>query len=273
MSTRFLALIVVYGTDPVDTTSLQTLLANEFDRGRRRILVWDNSPTPKADAKQLQRAGLLYRSTPENLGLSIIYNRVIAQELRPDEHLLLLDQDTVLPATYLANADAAIRQHPDIDLFLPMIRANGNWVSPLDYYLGWGRYWPAPREGRMKSGRICAINSGMVIAARYLQEDGRRQIYDELLRFYGTDTQFMLDYSDRRDELVVLDARLEHDLSFFSDSVQERARKFAEMRAAYRQIYVRRPLAQRLGVAAVMTAISLLYACRYRSLRFLRRQT
>lgn len=270
MSTRFLALIVVYGTEPGRTSSLQTLLANKFDRDRLRILLWDNSPDPKANAEELQRAGLLYRSTPENLGLSRIYNRVIAEDLRAGEYLLLLDQDTVLPADFLAIADKAIEQHPDIDLFLPMIQANGNWVSPLDYCLGWGRYWPSPRDGRMKSARVCAINSGMVISGRYLEG---RQVYDEQLRFYGTDTQFMLDYADRRDELVVLDVQLAHDLSFFSDTVAQRARKFAVMRAAYRQIYAGRPLAQRIGVALVMTAVSLLYALRYRSYSFLRRET
>ncbi len=270
MSTRFLALIVVYGTEPVRTSSLQTLLANKFDRNCLRILVWDNSPHPKANAEELQRVGLLYRSTPENLGLSTIYNRVIAENLCTGEHLLLLDQDTVLPAGFLATAERTIGQHPDIDLFLPMIQANGNWVSPLDYCLGWGRYWTAPRHGRMKSARVCAINSGMVISARYLQG---RQVYDEQLRFYGTDTQFMLDYADHRDELVVLDVQLAHDLSFFSDTVEQRARKFAVMRAAYRQIYSRRPLAQRLGVASIMIAISFLYAWRYRSHSFLKRET
>lgn len=269
MSVQFLALIVVYGTDPVRTSSLQTLLANEFDRNRLRTLVWDNSPHPKAKVEELQRAGVLYRSTPENLGLSRIYNCVIAEDLVAGEHLLLLDQDTVLPVDFLPTVEAAIGQHPDIDLFLPMIQANGNWVSPLDYFLGWGRYWSAPRSGRMKSAHVCAINSGMVIAARYLKG---RQVYDERLRFYGTDTQFMLDYADCRNELVVLNTQLVHDLSFFSDPVEERVRKFAVMRAANTQIYASRPLLLRLGAACILAAVSWLYALRYRSCSFLKRK-
>lgn len=271
MSIQFLALIVVYGKDPVRTESLETLLANNFDRKRLRILIWDNSPHPKGDFEEFQRAGVLYRSTPENLGLSNIYNRVIAEDLVAGEHLLLLDQDTVLPLDFLVTAETAIELYADIDLFLPMVQANGNWVSPLDYFLGWGRYWSAPLSGRIKSVRVCGINSGMVISARYLQSMVQ-PVYDERLRFYGTDTQFMLDYADRRAELVVLDVQLMHDLSFFSETVQQRALKFAVMRAAYRQIYERRSLLQRFGVAVVMAMVSLLYAWRYRSSSFLRRQ-
>ncbi|MDC8784105.1 hypothetical protein [Roseateles koreensis] len=265
---RVLALVVVYGADPLKTTSLCTLLATDFPRSNLRILVWDNSPSPLNNIAPLTDAGVAYRSTPENLGLSVIYNHVIKTDLQDGEHLLLLDQDTTLPTNFLARCDAAVRQHPDIALFLPMIRANSNWVSPLSYALGWGRYWPAPKAGRMSSRKICAINSGMLISSTYLKEACPG--YDERLRFYGTDTQFMLDYMDRCAELVVLDLHLEHDLSFFSDSVQNRAEKFNTMRAAYRYIYEGRPIWQRFGVAMVMQLVSITYAVRYRELAFLR---
>lgn len=266
MCIRFLALIVVYGLDPVKTSSLQTLLANVFDRERLRILVWDNSPIPTFDADNLQQTGIVYRSTPENIGLSRIYNYVIANELRDGEYLLLLDQDTVLPVSFLTIVNDAIKQHSDIDLFLPMIKVNSNWVSPQNYYLGWGRYWKNPRIGRMKSAHIFAINSGMVISSRYLL--GRR-VYDEHLSFYGTDTQFMLDYAERRHELVVLNVNLNHDLSFFSESIENRAKKFAVMKAANKHIYSSRSLFKRFGSFVIISIISFIYAWRYRSIKFL----
>lgn len=270
MNLRLLALVVVYGTDPMATTSLRTLLATNFPRDRLRVLVWDNSPQPATNRAALMPVDVDYRSTPENLGLSVIYNRVITGHLHDDEHLLLLDQDTTLPVDFLTVCNAAVTQHPDIDLFLPMIRANRRWVSPLTYAMGWGRYWSTPRVGRMTSHQVCAINSGMLISAAYLKGDCPG--YDERLRFYGTDTQFMLDYMDRRRELITLDLRLEHDLSFFSDPGENRASKFNAMRAAYRYIYEGRPVWQRLGVALVMWLVSLLYAVRHRELAFLRSQ-
>lgn len=268
MSLHVLALVVVYGTDPMQTSSLQTLLKVDFPRDRLRILVWDNSPHRLTDLTPLSREGIAYRSTTENLGLSVIYNRAISDHLQGNEHLLLLDQDTTLPANALAVCELAVREHPGIDLFLPMIRANGRWASPLTYVMGWGRCWKTPRVGRMSARRVCAINSGMLIAAQYLK--GEYAGYDERLRFYGTDTQFMLDYMDNRPELVVLNLQLDHDLSFFSNQEQNRAAKFNDMRAAYRQIYEARPAWQRLGVALVMNLVSLVYAVRYRELGFMR---
>jgi hypothetical protein len=262
MSMRVLALVIVYGTAPLQTTSLQTLLASKFDHSRLRILVWDNSKAPAPHAEELDALGVGYVSTPDNLALSMIYNRVIANHLQQGEHLLLLDQDSKLPPDFLSCCDATVTQNDDVDLFLPMIHANGNWVSPLTYIAGWGRYWKEPRVGRMPARETCAINSGMLISSRYLK--GEFPGYDERLRFYGTDTQFMLDYMDRRRELVVLDVRFDHDLSFFSDHGADRAGKFRTMRAAYRHIYEGRPIWQRCGVATVMVLVSLVYAIRLR---------
>lgn len=268
MNMRVLALVVVYGTAPSQTTSLQTLLASKFDRSNLRILVWDNSKTPASDAKALAAADVHYVSTPQNLGLSTIYNRVIAEHLQAGEHLLLLDQDSTLPPDFLHSCTSAVMQHPDVDLFLPMIRANGNWVSPLSYLAGWGRYWKQPRVGRMRSRGVCAINSGMLISSRYLKGDCPG--YDERLRFYGTDTQFMLDYMDHRRELVVLEVHLDHDLSFFSASNADRAGTFRSIRAANLQIYRNRPFWKRFSVASIMLLASIVYAIRFRNLAFLR---
>ncbi len=268
MSLHVLALVVVYGADPMETSTLQTLLETDFPKDRLSILVWDNSPHTLTDLTPLTQAGVTYLSTTDNLGLSVIYNRVIANYLQDGQYLLLLDQDSTLPPDFLAQCETAVRQHPEIDLFLPMIRANGRWASPLTYVMGWGRYWKAPRVGRMSALRVSAINSGMLISSVYLKGDCPG--YDERLRFYGTDTQFMLDYMDSRRALVVLDVQLKHDLSFFSDPVQNRAAKFNAMRSAYRHIYALRPVWQRLGVTLVMYLVSLVYAIRYRELGFLR---
>jgi hypothetical protein len=90
MSMRVLALVIVYGTAPLQTTSLQTLLASKFDHSRLRILVWDNSKAPAPHAEELDALGVGYVSTPDNLALSMIYNRVIANHLQQGEHLLHL---------------------------------------------------------------------------------------------------------------------------------------------------------------------------------------
>lgn len=247
---------------------MQSLLRCNGGDCELRVLIWDNSPYSQAFDPATPGIEASYISTPENLGLSTIYNRVIRDHLLPGEHLLLLDQDTGLPTTFLTTVAAAVEANPTLDLFLPMIRANERWASPVTYACGWGRAWTTPKHGNISSHQVCAINSGMIISSAYLH--GTFPGYDERLRFYGTDTQFMLDYMDRRPVLHVLDATLSHDLSFFSGSSSDRASKFAAMRAAYRFIYARRPALQKIAVTLVMMLVSIRYAVRYRDLEFLR---
>ncbi len=268
MSAELLALIVVYGCEPNDTPSLRSLVLCESSEWKLRIIVWDNSPQPHGvNWTALGQTGT-YISTPDNLGLSAIYNWVVRQHLQVGEHLLLLDQDSELPVDYLEKAAAAIVAHPEVDLFLPMVRANGRWVSPVTYLCGWGRQWRSDAMGSMQSKQVCAINSGMIISSSYLL--GSFPVYDERLRFYGTDTQFMLDYMDRRSRLFVIDSVIMHDLSFFSGPLAKRVEKFAAMRAAYHFIYERRPLIQRIAVKLVMFAVSIRYSILHRDLTFLR---
>lgn len=263
-----LALIVVYGCDPIDTPSVRSLVQCASGGCELRIIVWDNSPQPHdVDWKALGQAGA-YISTPDNIGLSTIYNRVIGEHLQVGEHLLLLDQDSELPTDFLEKATAAIAVNPKIDLFLPMVRANGRWASPVSYLCGWGRQWRSDAVGSMSSKRVCAINSGMIISSSYLL--GAFPGYDERLCFYGTDTQFMLDYMDRRPSLVVFDSVIRHDLSFFSGPSAKQAEKFIAMRTAYYFIYEHRPRIQRVAVKLVMLAVSILYAIRHRDIAFLR---
>lgn len=267
MSLSFLAVVVVYGSKPVETPSLLSLANCRLERCRLRTIVWDNSPF--GDGVDLSALGLCgeYVATPTNLSLSTIYNHVVSCHLRPGEYLLLLDQDTVLPNDYLLKAQAAISAHPDVDLFLPMVWANGRWASPVTYLCGWGKQWGSRQVGEITSNRISAINSGMIISDTYLL--GSFPIYDERLRFYGTDTQFMLDYMDRRRSLCMMDTVIDHDLSYFSAASSTRASKFAVMKAAYDVIYEKRPWIQRVAVRLMMLAVSLRYALKYRDLAFL----
>lgn len=268
MTTRLLALIVVYGIAAERSPSLASLAASRRDRAALRVVVWDNSADPRGLDPRSFELPVEYVSTPDNLGLSTIYNRVIRERLRPDEHLLLLDQDTQLPVDFLDVAATAIAAHPDIDLFLPWVRASGRWASPVSYLLGWGWRRASRAVGTIASRRLCAINSGMIASASYLQGDFPG--YDERLRFYGTDTQFMLDYSDRRPTLCLLDAVIEHDLSFYSSTIAGRASKFVAMKSAYRFIYERRSHMQRFAVRLVMLVASIRYALAYRNAGFLK---
>lgn len=272
MRNEVLALIVVYGQTPIKTISFQTLAATQKASVKVRLVIWDNSPKPHhtSEPLTLHFEQAHYISTPENLGLSTIYNKVIDQHLRHNEFLLLLDQDSAIPIDFFEQFSQHSSQHPEIDLFLPTIRANGRLVSPLPYFYGWGKYWKTPRIGIQPSQFRCAINSGMMITGKYLKGDFLG--YDERLRFYGTDTQFMVSYARSRKTFFIMDTIIDHDLSFFGATSKNKASKFLEMKSAYMWIYEKLPFHQRALNIIVMNLVSIVYALKHKSLSFLKKK-
>ena len=268
MKTSVLALVVTYDTVPSQSPAISSLGRISKKDIALRTLIWDNSPQQLRDSLSEGDWGETSRvHTPENLGLSAIYNEVIASWLKPDEHLLLLDQDTLLPDNFFEAAAEAIAANPSVKLFLPMVRAHERWVSPLYAAVGWGRYWKQPRVGLRPSRHLGAINSGMIISAHYLQ--GPFGGYDRDLRFYGTDTFFMLEYRRQNQWAYVLDTVIHHDLSFYSTSTPEKISKFRAMRSANVICYRRTAWPVRLAVRSLMTCAALVYSFRYRNLGFL----
>lgn len=263
-----LALVVIYGTIPSYSPAITSLGALSKKSISLRTLVWDNSPQKLNDSLRGGDWGEInWVHTPENRGLSAIYNAVIADWLKADEYLLLLDQDTLLPETFFEAAAGAITSNPTVNLFLPMVRAHERWVSPLYAAVGWGRYWKQPRVGLQSSRYLGAINSGMIISAHFLQ--GAFSGYARDLQFYGTDTFFMLAYRRQHKWACVLDAVIHHDLSFYSTSTQEKVRKFRVMRDANVICYRETAWPVRLAVRSLMTCVAVLYSFRYRNIGFL----
>lgn len=259
----------MYGTVPSQSPAITSLGSISKKGIALRTLIWDNTARQLRDSLPEGDWGeTSWVHTPENLGLSAIYNEVIATWLRPDEHLLLLDQDTLLPDNFFEAAAEAIPANPSVNLFLPMVRAHDRWVSPLYAAVGWGRYWKEPRIGLQPSRHLGAINSGMIISAHYLQ--GAFSGYAGDLQFYGTDTFFMLAYRRQNKWAFVLDAVIHHDLSFYSTSTPEKIKKFRVMRNANVVCYRGSPWPVRLAVRSLMTCAAVVYSFRYRSIGFLR---
>lgn len=268
MKASVLALVVMYGVKPSQSPAIASLGRISKVGITLSTLVWDNSPEKLEDLLPEGDWGeTSWVHTPENLGLSAIYNEVIANWLKEGEHLLLLDQDTVLPENFFETASEAIIANPSVNLFLPMVRAHERWVSPQYAAVGWGRSWKQPRVGLQPSRHLGAINSGMIISSDYLR--GLFGGYDRDLRFYGTDTFFMLEYRRQNSWVFVLDAVVLHDLSFYSTSTSGKISRFRAMRTANIICYRRTAWPVRLAVLGLMACASLVYSFKYRSLGFL----
>lgn len=206
---KFLILIVVYECKVKESLSYISLLKSSEYLSNSKLILWDNSPSIQSintdNISSLQQAEYIH--TPENMSLSKIYNRVI-QENEEYDYMIILDQDSSFSSDYFEKLNSAITKHPSINLFLPLIKSEQTIVSPGDYKIFKGSYWKKERYGIIDAKNILAINSGMVINFNYLKNIYKG--YDERLRFYGTDTFFILEYAEDNDFLFVIDYVFKH---------------------------------------------------------------
>jgi len=206
---KFLILIVLYECKVKESLSYISLLKSSEYLSESRLILWDNSPSIQSidtdNISFLQQAEYIH--SPENMSLSKIYNCVI-QENEEYDYMIILDQDSSFSSDYLEKLNSAIIKHPSINLFLPLIKSEQTIVSPGDYKIFKGSYWKKERYGIIDAKNILAINSGMVINFNYLKNIYKG--YDERLRFYGTDTSFMLKYPEDNDFLFVIDYVFKH---------------------------------------------------------------
>ena len=206
---KFLILIVLYECKVKESLSYISLLKSSEYLSESRLILWDNSPSIQSidtdNISFLQQAEYIH--SPENMSLSKIYNCVI-QENEEYDYMIILDQDSSFSSDYLEKLNSAIIKHPSINLFLPLIKSEQTIVSPGDYKIFKGSYWKKEKYGIINAKNILAINSGMVINFNYLKNIYKG--YDERLRFYGTDTSFMLKYPEDNDFLFVIDYVFKH---------------------------------------------------------------
>lgn len=179
-------------------------LANSF-----HIHVWDNSSVDRSNdvADFFGAVGIEYEytSTPENLYLSKIYNKCAALPVS-DEYLMILDHDTHVTGAYLREA---LRHEIDgYHLILPRVYSTCRLISPAVRYYCKGRLLNSMRPGHADSKNLLAINSGMIINYSVFE----KFTYHSDLRFYGTDTWFMVNYERYFTSVMIMESELNHSL-------------------------------------------------------------
>lgn len=187
--TRLLAVIVIYRMQPLDSSTLQTLLASVENTSPGnldlKILVWDNTPGGQEIGELPSR--ISYESAPHNPGLAQAYNQALEQaEAEGYEWLLTLDQDSCLPVDFLAKiADLTRKLSPDktIGAIVPQVIADGRIVSPFRFIFGVPCWFGSGFVGTSKRAAYAA-NSGSTLRVCALREMG------------GYDPMFPLDLSD-----------------------------------------------------------------------------
>lgn len=263
-------LVVLYKQEPLDSRTVQCIFEfSELVSVGTRVILWDNGPS-RAEfiPKSGNRISVEYVHTPENLSLSVIYNRV-ASSLPHDGVLVVLDQDTELSAEYFQDMAIALNVHLDIGLFLPLVRSSnsGILVSPGTRQWIKGKYWENERIGVISSKDILAVASGMVIRASLLGPEGIR--FDERLNLYMIDSKFLIDYEKHFVSLVVVRCVVMHgDSSEESEAVERKLFRFRNRMRAGNIVYGE-SWSQWIMYQAYWVWSMIRHALHYRDARFL----
>lgn len=272
----YLITIVLYNKNPEDSSTINSLsrLTTEI-KNTLRIIVWDNSPMPFNDSQRntlsnkLNGINTIYRhNNGENMPLSRIYNLTI-KELQNNECLVILDDDSEFDNQFFEKATTAILKHDDIDLFLPIVHTSDNIVSPAYMYLFKGHYFKSVKPGIMTTKNTTAINSGMIIRARYLKHDFEG--YDENIKFYFTDNDFMSKYDASHQSLVVIDYHMHHTLNFYQrgEEFSKKKARFKDLRHSFLILMRRKGIAIYLITVLYMFIYSIKFAIIHKDIRYI----
>jgi hypothetical protein len=234
-----------------------------------QLLVYDNSPTPVGHPGSGPYPGwdIHYVHDPSNPGVSRAYlegARMAAR--RAKQWLLLLDQDTRFPPDSLVRYSAAIRQHPEVRLFAPILRSGDRIVSPCMYRLKLGFSLARIRPGARSLAGLSVLNSGMCVAVEdYLAVGG----HDVRIALDFADHEFIERFKRRRDRFVVVDTECGH--GFFGATPQTTASQLARFQFYCRGAkYSSEGLIDGFLTAGVVGARACLLSLRHGSLGFLR---
>lgn len=208
------AVVVIYNValeECATFRSLNTALENmdeELD-----VFVYDNSPEPQFSwaNKMLNRCRVHYVHDAQNPGVSKAYNKGAEYARQKEKNwILLLDDDTWLPSDGLKSYLAAIDQHIDQKLFVPVVVSKGIIISPSRFLFKRGFHVSRVTKGINSLKGKAPINSGMLIETELFFSSGG---YTESIRLDFTDFDFRDRYSRVISTFVVTDIEVQHELS------------------------------------------------------------
>lgn len=263
-------LVVLY-RKALEEASTITSLAKVSGASRLSLHVRDNSEERQISESDRLELSKHFRDVVidwdgDNRSLSKVYNDA-TESISDHDWLVILDDDTHLPANYIDSITEAENCGGNADLALPIVKCESLIVSPGRYIFVKGKHWAQERRGLVPSADVVAVASGMAIRRRYLTE--YRRPFDERLSFYGIDTRFCLDYRVRRDAVFVTSATLDHDSALWKpQSQQERVRRFRLLRGSWRTIH-RDNFIERAAVTVLAVLTSIKRTVAERDLRYL----
>jgi GT2 family glycosyltransferase len=183
-----LPILVLYDRKLDESTTYNSLVASSRDGGLDplAVAIYDNSRQSQLSAGAADLL-LEYKHDPGNGGIVAAYNWALdLAGAHGYRWLLLLDQDTVLPRTFLQSTLSLVKQYeedPEVVAIVPVVRSGGCTVSPKRVAFCGLRPLPASTSGSQQAETM-AINSGAAIRCDFLRAIG------------GFNPAYWLDYLD-----------------------------------------------------------------------------
>lgn len=208
---RVLAVLVLYGRALEEATSwpaILTLLGGSGALSLVHVLIYDNSSESRVDVSALPPQVEVYW-TGQNRGTAGAYVQAIECAQAQDcDWLLLLDQDTHVPAGYLQKAEQAVGIEGRSDVLVPRIRHGDTLVSPATI-TSVGSVRPTENPDR-SAGIPTAISSGLLVKRKAIEA---ALPFPDALWLDYVDHWMFLSFERQRKQLSVIDIDLQHDLS------------------------------------------------------------
>jgi hypothetical protein len=262
--------VVIYGTNLSDSITLRSLMDIGKAQLNFKLIVWDNSPKT-ATLSEIEWLKLIqvpfeYVNTPENISLAKVYNKAVLKS-NDAAFLVIFDQDSSFDKVFFQKAQFCIHSNPDINLFLPYIKTGNKIYSPGDYKIFKGKYWKKLEVGLTKAKKKVAVASGMIINLNYLIQ--HYPTFDERLKLYGIDSDFVLEYAKRNEFFFVIDYNLVHSLSLNEEEeVDKKLFRFKHIKHSTRLISLKKSFLHYLLSEAFIFWISIKMFLKYKDRRF-----
>ena len=274
--TSLFIVVVLYNKGPHESSTLKSITKiNRYLCKKLRLLIWNNSPNEYTLKEKNNLKDMLSFITydyiyngGQNIPLSKLYNDTI-RKIKESESLLILDDDSVFETKFIYKAFEAIEIYKEIDLFLPIVLNDGKIVSPAKMVNFKGSYFKMIKPGMMSCKNITAINSGMIIRGRYLK--GAFEGYDERIKFYFTDNDFMDRYRSSHDSLFLIDYKMHHTLDFYKkgEPFSVKSKRFKDLKHSFLILMRRKSLIMYLCTQIYLLIYSVKFSIKQRDIRFL----
>lgn len=257
--------IVIFKKNLQESQTLLSLMEQNHLEGMGiKVEIYDNSPIPCLSIEEInilsKKYSLTYKESPENRPLSSIYEEVFKDYINYD-YALLLDDDSHLPANYLSSFFRQEKNNRNNHVYVPKIFTYKKLLSPYFTYFIFSK--PIQYKFTGRANRLTAINSGIFVPLTYKQSLFK---YPKYCQFYGTDSVLFEYFHKQGVNVYVLEACVEHELSFHPDSHEDTYMKSLRKVVTFWQHHYKNSVIWNVILKAYLFLLSIKLSIRFRKI-------